>query len=135
MAVISGGRTTATDLSAALQDKVPYLTLTGADDGDGTGTCTIQAKDAAGNNLAERFLVRTWIADVEYSEPDPQTDYSVTTGEEMVEIEANADYRVISDASGTILMNIDAGGAKSVYCMAEIDGRIYSSGEIAITAA
>ena len=30
-------------------------------------------------------------------------------------------------------MNIDAGGAKSVYVMAEFDGKIYSSGEIAIT--
>lgn len=118
---------------ATLQDGAPTLTLTGADDGDGTGSVTLQVQDAGGNNLAERCLVRTWIADAEYSEPDAQTDYSVTTGEQHRQIEADADYEVISDATGQVVMNIDAGGAKSVYCMAEIDGRIYSSGEIAIT--
>ena len=127
------GTTTVTHSSAS-DDYIPYLTLTGADDGDGTGSVTIQAKDRAGNNLAQRFCVHTWIADAEFSEPDAQTDYSVTTGEQLYETEANADYTVISDASGTAAMNIDAGGAKSVYCHAQIDGRIWSSGEIAITA-
>jgi len=120
-------------LASAVQDAIPNLNLTGADDGDGTGSCTIQARDAANNNLAQRFLVRTWIADAEYSEPDPQTGYTVTTGELMRQIEANADHEVISDASGTIVMDINAGGAKTVYVMAEVDGRIYSSGAINIT--
>ncbi len=123
----------AAGLAAALQDVIPCLTITGANDGDGTGSATIQVKDAAGNNLAQRFRVRTWIADAEYSEPDPQTDFSVTTGEQMRELEANADYEAISDATGLVIMNIDAGGAKTVYVMAEIDGRIYSSGAINIT--
>jgi len=112
--------------AATLQDRVPYLALSGTDDADGTGTMDIQVKDSGANDLAQRFLVRTWIADADMSEPDAQTDFSVTVGEEMVEIEADADYEAICDATGLITMNIDAGGAKTVYVMAEIDGRIYS---------
>jgi len=112
--------------AATLQDRVPYLALSGTDDADGTGTMDIQVKDSGGNDLAQRFLVRTWIADAEFSEPDAQTDFAVTVGEEMQEIEANADYEAICDATGLVTMNIDAGGAKTVYVMAEIDGRIYS---------
>lgn len=116
---------------ATLQDRVPTITLTGTDDGDGTGYMELQVKDSGGNSLSERFLIRTWIADAEYSEPDAQTDFSVTTGEEMRELEANADYEVISNASGYVKMNIDTSD-KTVYVMAEIDGRIYT-GSVAIT--
>lgn len=123
----------AAGLDPTIQDLIPYITITGTDDGDGTGAATIQAKDAGGNDLAQRFLIRTWIADAEYNEPDPQTDFSVTAGEQMRELETDADYEVISDATGLAGMNIDAGGAKTVYVMAEINGRIYSSGAIAIT--
>ena len=123
----------AAGVASALQDLIPQISLSGTDDEDGTGTMDIQVQDAAGNDLAQRFLIRTWIADAEFSEPDAQTDYSVTTGEQMRELEANADYEVISDATGLVTMNIDAGGAKTVYVMAELDGRIYSQ-SLAITA-
>jgi hypothetical protein len=117
--------------AANLQDRIPTITLTGTDDADGTGYMEIQVKDSGGNSLSQRFLIRTWIADAEFSEPDAQTDFSVTTGEEMQEIEANADYEVISDATGYVKMNIDTSD-KTVYVMAEIDGRIYT-GSVAIT--
>jgi len=126
-----GGMTIA-KLAAAVQDLMPNLNLTGQNDGDGTGTMTIQARDAANNNLAERFRVRAWIADAQWSEPDAQTDFSVTTGEQLRELEANADYEVISDANGTVVMNIDTAADKTVYVMAEIDGRI-CTGSVAIT--
>lgn len=122
----------AAGLAAELQDVIPNLILTGADDGDGTGWMTIQVRDAANNDLAERFRVRAWIADAEYSEPDAQTDFSVSTGEELREIEADADYEAISDVWGTVVMHIDTAGDKTVYVMAEIDGRIYT-GSVAIT--
>lgn len=121
-------------LGALADALVPKLTITGVNDSDGTGSATIQVKDFAGNNNLQRFVIHTWIADAEFSEPDAQTDFSVTTGEQLYEVEANADYEVISDANGVVAMNIDAGGAKSVYVMAQIDGRIWSSGEIEITA-
>ena len=85
-----------------------------------------------GNSLTTRANLRVWIADAEYSEPDAQTDFSVTTGEQLREIEANADYEVITDATGLAVMNIDAATDKTVYVMAEIDGRIFT-GSVAIT--
>ena len=124
---------TAAKLAAALQDLIPTITFTGTDNGDNTGDMEIQVKDAAGNNLAERFLIRTWVADAEFSEPDPQTDFSVDTGEQMREIEADADYEVITNASGYAKMIIQVPNpGKTVYVMAEFDGRIYSQ-SLAIT--
>jgi hypothetical protein len=122
------------DLNAALKGYIPYLTVTGSDDGGGgTGHCDIQAKDAAGNNLAQRFLIHIWIADAEFSEPDAQTDFAVEVGEQMYEPEPNADYTVIADATGLVRMGIDNEGGVC-YVHAQIDGRIYSSGAISITA-
>ncbi len=119
--------------ATALQDALPCLVVTGADDGDGTGSATIQAKDAAGNDLAQRFRVRTWIANTDYGSPSAKTDFSVTTGTELAEVIADADYEVICDSGGQVVMNIDLGGAGTVYVLAEVDGRIYSSGAINIT--
>jgi hypothetical protein len=132
MLKLKDGGVTAAKLAAAVQDLMPNLLLTGANHADGTGAMTIQARDAANNNLAQRFLVRAWIADAEYSEPDPQTGFSVTTGELMRTIEANADLEVISDATGLAAMDINTGGAKTVYVMAKVDGRIYT-GSVSIT--
>lgn len=108
------------------------LALSGTDNADGTGTMDIQVQDRAGNDIAERFLIRTWIADAEYSAPDAQTDFSVTTGEQIRELTADADYEAIADATGLVTMNIDTAADKTIYVMAEIDGRIFT-GSIAIT--
>lgn len=121
-------------MSAAMADLMPNILVTGADDADGTGTATIQVRDAGNNNLAQRFRVRAWISTSDFGAPVAATDFSVTTGTELDEKTADADYEVIGDATGAVVMNIDNGGAGSVYVMAEIDGRIYSSGEIVITA-
>ena len=133
----SGAITSVTDNRATAmyqpQTVVPMLDLSGIDDADGTGTVSIVAKDYTGGNaLANRYLMRVWIAEAEYSEPDAQTDFSVTIGEEMRELEANADYEVISNGSGAVTMNIDTATDKTVYVMAEIAGRIYT-GSVAIT--
>ncbi len=123
-------------LSAAIQDLVSNILLAGTDNEDGTGSMAIQVRDADNNNLSHRFLICVWIADAEYSEPDAQTDFSVGTGEEMREIEANADYEVITNGAGLVVMNINVTIApdttKTVYVMADLDGRIYT-GTIEIT--
>lgn len=132
---LKDGGVTVAKCAAAVQDLMPNLDLVGSDDGDGTGLCEITVRDAANNSLylTQRFLIRVWIADAEWSEPDPQTGFTVQQGELMRTIEANADLEVISDDEFGTMMSIDAGGAKTVYVMAEIDGRIYSSGAINIT--
>ncbi len=119
-------------LDSGLQGMIPQLTLTGTNDADGTGSMSIQVKDAAGNNLAQQFVLRLWIADSLNAEPDSQTDFSVATGTQLREIQADADYEVITTSAGLAEMNIDTATDKTVYVMAEIDGRIYSN-SVAIT--
>ncbi|HUT56700.1 MAG TPA: hypothetical protein VNA25_02370, partial [Phycisphaerae bacterium] len=109
------------------------LALTGTDGTGGTGSMAIQVVGLGGEALAARARIRTWIAEASYSEPDPQTGFTVTTGELLRPIEANADLEVITDATGLALMAIDAGGAKTVHVMAELDGQIYTA-SLGITA-
>jgi hypothetical protein len=112
-------------------------TIVGADAAtNGTGTITIQLKDAAGVNLAEQSLIRTWIGTADDFGVDALTDYSVGTGVEKEEVTANGEYLAISDTNGVVVMDIDlAGGAAgSVYAWAAIGGRIVASGEVVLTA-
>ena len=54
----------------------------------------------------------------------------IETGTEYDDELPNAAYKVISDANGTVAIGLTISGAATRYIMAEIDGRIYSSGEI-----
>jgi len=55
---------------------------------------------------------------------------AIDTGTILQTITADAFYDLISDATGNIEVGITVAGAATRYVMAEIDGRIYSSGEI-----
>ena len=132
MAFIGDRVVNAKKLSAGMQDLVPNLNVIGANVGDGTGYMAVYVRDADDNFiLGDHYLVRVWIAEAEHSEPDPQTDFSVLIGEEMREIEANADYEVISDDM-LVQMQIDVATDRTVYLMAELDGRVYTD-SVAIT--
>jgi len=134
LAVTEGkiGASAVTDakLVAAVQDAIPYLLVTVTNDADGTGYAVIQAKDAAGNDLAATFLVHVWIAEAEFVVPEAQTDFSVTDGTQWEELAADADYMVLSDEFGYLAMNIETDvapdGSLPIFVMAEIGGRIYS---------
>lgn len=121
--------------AATIQDRMPYLAFTGVDDADGTGSMAIQVKDAVGNNLSDRFLLNVWIADADFSEPDAQTGFTVdgANGELKEAVEANADLMVITTAAGYAKLDIDAGGAKTVYVMATTNGQRIMSEELEIT--
>jgi len=109
-----------------------YLTMTGADDADGTGTMTIQLKDASGDNLSERALVRVWFSDTaEYGAPATAgTDFSASTGTVIKEIDADQDYDILADATGKVVMEIDDGADNTYYVSAEVDGRVYSGSAV-----
>lgn len=111
--------------AAALQDALPALELTGQDGEDGTGTMIIQAVDGGGNLLAERFRVRCWRSASEFGAPAAASDFSVAAGTELREITADADYEVISDAAGQVVMDISDAGTH--WVMAEVDGRLYAA--------
>jgi hypothetical protein len=121
------------DLETTTLERVPHLSVIVTDATGLLGTADIYVSKPPGSaQIGERFLIHTWIADADMSEPDAQTDYSVASGEQMYQHEANADYTVISEASGNTQMDIEVAAEKTVYVMAEIDGRIYS-GSAAIT--
>jgi len=115
----------------SLQDLLPNLNITaGAEDTD-VREITIQARDAANNNLAERVLVRVWIATSDYGAPSATGNtVSVGTGTTYETETANAAYKIISNADGAVVFDVQISGAATRYIMAEIDGRIYSSGAV-----
>ena len=117
----------------ALNGLAPQLAVTGADDADGTGSATIQLRDAAGEALAAVARIRVWISSADMGAPSAVTDFSVTTGTQLAERTADADYEVLTDETGLAIMNVDNGGAGTVYVMADVGGRIASE-QIDITA-
>jgi len=127
----SDGSVTAAKLATAVQDVIPNLNVTAGAEAADKRTITVQARDAADNNLAQRVLVRVWIAATEYAAPDATGNtVAVETGTTYETETANAAYKVISDANGTVAIGVTISGAASRYIMAEIDGRIYSSGQV-----
>jgi len=117
--------------AAATQSFVPNLNITAGAESADKRTITVQARDAADNNLAERFLVRVWIAAANFGAPDATGNtVAVETGTTYETETANAAYKVISDGSGTVAIGVTISGAASRCIMAEIDGRIYSSSQV-----
>jgi len=75
--------------------------------------------------------LRVWIATSDYGAPNASGNtVAVSTGTTLREITANADYEIITGASGTAAIDVTVSGAASRYIMVETDGRIFSSGEI-----
>ncbi len=121
----------AAGLAAALQDDIPDLNVTfGAEAGDEI-VVTVQARDATDTNLAEVMAVRVWVATSDFGAPDATGNtVAIDTGTILQTITADAFYELITDAAGKVEVGITISGAATRYVMAEIDGRIYSSGEI-----
>jgi hypothetical protein len=116
---------------AELQDRLPAIDVTAGEETSDTRTVTCRLVDAAGNDLAERFRVRLWVSTSETGAPDATGNtLSVVTGTQLREITADADVEIISDAAGTVAVDLTVSGAASRYVHAEADGRIHSSGEL-----
>jgi len=113
-------------LDEAVRFFLPFLQVEGTNDGDGTGSAAIQVADPwTGDPIAGRWRIRCWISTGDYGAPVAQTDFSVTTGTQLRQLTADADYEVISDETGKVVMNIDTAANATFYIMAEIDGTIY----------
>ena len=125
----------AAGLSGALQAAIPSLAITATAQAAGARTITVQARDAAGNALAQRMLIRVWVSDVEYACPSAAGHTVAVTGGSLYQEElANAAFKLVTQAGGSIAITVTVSGAATRYVMAEIDGRIYSSGALAWTA-
>ena len=118
--------------AADLQDLMPNLEVTFGAEGSHVRAICLQARDAGNNNLAARVKARFWIATADFGAPSATDNtVAITTGAQLQEIVADADYEVISDATGKIVFNLTVSGTANRYVLAELDGRIYSSGVIA----
>jgi hypothetical protein len=100
------------------------LTITAGDESADKRTITVQGGPW-------RQKVRLWIATSDYGAPSASGNtVSIAAGTILQTIVANADYEVISDATGKVDVDITISGAASRYILAEVDERIYSSGEV-----
>jgi hypothetical protein len=129
---IKDGGVSVAKAAAAVQDLMPNALVTAAAEVANVRAITIQTRDAANNALAAHEKVRVWIATADYGAPDATNNtFGLTTGTQLRELTANADYEVISDAGGMVVFDLTVAATASRYVLAEIDGRIYSSGELA----
>lgn len=92
-------------------------------------TVTIQAKDQAGNNLAERREYRVIITDAQYGAEcaaAPDGGVAFGTGTVRQTITAGKQFVVMSDANGVIALTLTESTAKTFYVEAADSGRVGS---------
>jgi hypothetical protein len=117
--------------AADKQDLMPNLQITAGAEAADARQITFQARDAANNNLAERVLIRLWVATSDYGAPSAAgNSVAVDTGTTIETVTADAYYLIESDVLGKVQITNTIAGAATRYFLAEIDGRVYSSGAI-----
>ena len=115
------------DLTAAVKQLLPKVSITNADSTGGVGTSTIQVQDNDGNSISNEYVVHVWVSNTDLGEPHPMTtSFLPTTGVLISTLQANADTIVQSDANGKIVMSVQD-GAGTVYVMASINGLVFSA--------
>jgi len=107
--------------------------ITATDGEDGTASITVQVLNQDGNEVGSRYVVRLWLADTVNTAPDAtdKTAFAVATGVELDELTAQADYRILTDATGTAVCTLTAADG-TYYAHAEIDGQVVT-GTITVT--
>lgn len=109
------------------------LEVTAVDNANGTATLSLQAKAIDGSNLAENILFRVWVGTADDFGADAITGVTVATGTSKEIVTANAEFLVITDATGAAELTLNNGGAGTIYTWAELAGNIYPSDAIVIT--
>lgn len=120
--------------ASAVTTGVASVALTLTDEADGTATLAFALKDANGDTLASRGLLRVWISNSSYGAPNAgagQTAFAVTGGVEIDEETNLADYRILTAATG--LAEATLTGANATYhVMVEANGLVFTD-SVAIT--
>jgi hypothetical protein len=127
------GSIAAADLSDELVAALPMLEISVGSEFNNAISVTVQAKDAAGDNLAERVLIRGWLGASEYDgeiATPPNTDFTVSTGTLVKELTTNKHLLAMTNESGRVVFSVQETGARTFYLMAEVDGRLFASGAI-----
>lgn len=129
------GGVTSSMLSTDMQDRLIDITFSDNDQTDGTTLLTLQAKDVEGNDLEENVFVRVWTGDADdYGVDAVGTDITEGTSGTIVNSHtSNADLDVVTDATGTAILDVDNNGSGTLYFWATVQGRIFESGAVEIT--
>jgi len=124
------------ELTTAYVASLPSMSLTVTDNEDGSATLDIQAKKPDGSDYEDNVMFRVWRGTADDFGADALgTGVSFVTGTQIDAMTADADYRAITDSTGTADVTLDNGGAAaSNFVWVEVGGNIYSTGEFAITA-
>lgn len=123
-AKILDSNVTAAKLANAVADIIPVPSVAIANTGtpDGVAHVTFQLKDAQGNSLAARALVRFWFAATAYAEPADLGTLTASTGAILKEVTDDAFAEVVTDANGAAVLALDTAQDGTVHVMAEVGG-------------
>jgi hypothetical protein len=118
---------TAAKLAAAVQDRVAYIALSASAEGAYVANqvrFSGQIKDLAGNNLAQRHLVRVWVSGSDHGTPDATglNGDSLNTGTEQHEQVTGAMWDIETDATGLFELDLEDTGSGTHYVMAAVGG-------------
>jgi hypothetical protein len=128
---VGDGAVTAAKLANAVADIIPGVSVAIADNEDGTGEVTLQLKDAQGNNLAARGVIKVWFSATAHGAPTDLGDVVAGTGSILAEITTDALILVATDANGLAVLTYTRTGA--LHAMAEVNGLV-ATGNATITA-
>jgi len=122
------------DLSVALQDAIPDVTIAVGTGAANAIAVTVQVRDAADNNRAGLFLLRCWLSDTAgggETTTSPSGGTAVTTGTLVTAHTADRHLVAVTDATGLAVLTLTEAGARTWFVNAEFDGVVYSS--VAVT--
>lgn len=120
-------------ISAVVAD-VPVVAVSSVDGEDGTASVTVQLNDGNGVALADKYLVNVWVSGTSGGAPNAaagQTAFAVATGVEIAQVTDLAEYRVLTDATGTAVITLTAADG-TYYVMASAVSKV-TVGTVAVT--
>ena len=128
--VVSNGATTIeTDVGyarLAAGPLEPRIIATVGTEASDTIAVTFQLEDVSGNAIARRWLGEIWLSDSDFGDLAtlaPTGGVSVTTGQQLgSHLVANKHVKAISDANGTITIDVTDSGTPTFYVMASAVG-------------
>lgn len=125
--MLNNGTISPAKLTSSMQDLILYATASAGAEVSDTRACSLQIKDANGNNQAGVYRVHWNIADANYS--PGETAQSVTVsydeGGEWQQIVANKKAVAFTNSSGLLTLDVTHTSANTLYLMLEFKGKVY----------
>ncbi len=127
-AQINNSEIDAAKLADAVADEILTASLAAGSETANTITCTLQVKDAQGNNLSGTFLVHWNIddSDVGVGETALSVTVSYTNGAEWQQLTEHKKAVAFTDSTGKLEIDVTHIGANTIYLMCAVGGKVSS---------